>query len=977
MPRQTIVPVVWTSEGAGRYGGSTANFWNRTLQYDAAEVAEFSSPAFQRAPKSPQDAQLAAAGWPGNVFKRTLQRKLPAPPKQAPASAAWFEWLSERCTLVYPDFRYDGKVFHIDLRKGQVHFYVLISYRTTPRVGIWTHELLRLRIRGTPLRPFDGTHGAEWPGPDDMQAPGQPSDVLFAVHPDGREEHARDLWANPLSEIVIAVGPAPHVYLQPTHLEAERVWVEDDTGVVLSKDSRRPAQWQGYRGDEIGRFTRVWVNRDKVTPVLRSAVGYAPGATWDRRNKLVLYTYWKRFRKLTNWFKGEKLFDYDFSMPDDVLKFHSFLLIEPLSDPWLAKPTAAQFRERCVHAERLAYDHFRLPHTRGAAPVPRLAANEDEQEAAEDSEDEAEDEAEADESSRTSLAGFPPRCTLVWGRLDGVVGKLPDAALRITHVGAGGDASEFAVKDVSKIAFPEPSDGFHAVAQSSLLNTPQLSSMYSTTGSRCHLVLCFEPLLTYGTLELNTSDVFFAQAAHAADDDAGRSPYEVRAGGRIFLKPQFHAFVFEAFYDNFVRGSLDKVADQLGKLVLVEFPIYHPHMLIGRGDDELLKRPQTFLDSVYRAADGTLTLVDMKTLMQARPPHARLLDPKNLRQVVTNALFFQLMTRLRLKRVALASVTRQGTVTLVQVDLLQCTAVTTAAALTPLKGGAAVRTLMNTGTRFAVDARLKIPALDDLGVDTSAEGVAGEPMPDWLTLPKAPAPAPPPPPPPPPAQRPRRASPPPRRTASPSPPPPIGAPLDNLYVNPELAAQAVVAPAMGGGSIVGAVGASTAVTRADINDRIGVACELLFDTLSAPEKAKLRGRADALFKHLAHGALFNPERVADAVVEAVDTPALNEPRHYAPAFSEEELRPEVLQVLIRTTQRALNAAVVHQFARTRSERANAEVADGVTTREFLESVLHHSRRDLWTADAVGWAEGRVDGVIALVHGELEQFLRSR
>ena len=134
---------------------------------------------------------------------------------------------------------------HIDLRKGQVHFFVLISYRTTPGAGIWTHELLRLRIRGTPLRPFDGTQGAVWPGPDALQAPGVASDVLFELHPDGREQHAPDVWSSPLSDLVIAVGPAPHVYLQPTHLEEQRVWVEDDTGVVLSKDSQRPAQWQG------------------------------------------------------------------------------------------------------------------------------------------------------------------------------------------------------------------------------------------------------------------------------------------------------------------------------------------------------------------------------------------------------------------------------------------------------------------------------------------------------------------------------------------------------------------------------------------------------------------------------------------------------------------------------------------------------------------------------------------------------------
>jgi hypothetical protein len=32
---------------------------------------------------------------------------------------------------------------------------------------------------------------------------------------------------------------------------------------------------------------------------------------------------------------------------------------------------------------------------------------------------------------------------------------------------------------------------------------------------------------------------------------------------------------------------------------------------------------------------------------------------------------------------------------------------------------------------------------------------------------------------------------------------------------------------------------------------------------------------------------------------------------------------------------------------------------------------------MWTEDAVEWAEGRVDGVIALVRGELERFMRSR
>jgi hypothetical protein len=489
--------------------------------------------------------------------------------------------------------------------------------------------------------------------------------------------------------------------------------------------------------------------------------------------------------------------------------------------------------------------------------------------------------------------------------------------------------------------------------------------------------MCFDSILKPGTREIDADGPLCIPSTRAGSDK--RSPYQRSEGGVVSLKPKFHRFVFEAFYVAFVRGALTKLNTHLGDLVLTEFPVFHPHLLVGRGAGALLKRPQTVLDSVYRSAtDGKLTLVDLKTLMEARSPNYRLLNVKNLRQVIANALYFELMTKLRIARVALAYVSRSGSVTLVSVNLARCAAVTATATLAPLKGGdGGVRYLFNTATHVGVSTRIRIEAFDALGVDTSSEAV-GEPLPSWLVLPKAapPAPAPSPPsPPPPPAPRQRRQTPP--RTASPSPPPAIGEPLDDLYVSPDLAAQAVVAPTTGGGSIVGAVGAATAATRADINNRIGIACEMLFDTLTAPENARLRGRADALFQHLAHGALFNPERVADTVVEAVDTPALNQPRHYAAAYSEEELRPEVLQVLIRTAQRALNAAVVHRFARTRSERADAEVAEGVTTREFLESVLHHSRRDLWTEDAVEWAEGRVDGVLALVRGELESFLSSR
>ena len=145
--------------------------------------------------------------------------------------------------------------------------------------------------------------------------------------------------------------------------------------------------------------------------------------------------------------------------------------------------------------------------------------------------------------------------------------------------------------------------------------------------------------------------------------------------------------------------------------------------------------------------------------------------------------------------------------------------------------------------------------------------------------------------------------------------------------------------------------------------------------LKSTVKAKLRGRADELFQHLARSrALFPRERVADGTVDTMKHEALNQPARYPREFADERLRPEVVQALIRTGQRALNLLVVHEFARTRGQRAQAQVADGVTTQEFLEKVLHHSRRDLWTIQAVEFAEGQVDGVLAKIEEELKSFL---
>jgi hypothetical protein len=287
-------------------------------------------------------------------------------------------------------------------------------------------------------------------------------------------------------------------------------------------------------------------------------------------------------------------------------------------------------------------------------------------------------------------------------------------------------------------------------------------------------------------------------------------------------------------------------------------------------------------------------------------------------------------------------------------ELEACGAVTKAALLQPL--AKATHVITYTADRFAVNKQLKVTALDDLGAATGDE--AGVPLPAGLKPPEAPAPvqhlqaappaaaeeeeeAPPPP-------RRRRSR---RRSSSGS-----EAIVGALYEAGEAGAAAAAGvsedeapspPAQQG----------TLEERRGINERIGEACEEMFDSLPAASKSRLRGRAQDLFQHLAAShTLFPPLQTADGAV--VPTP----PARLAPA----DTRPLLVQALIRTAQRALNHAVTARFARTRAERARAQVAEGVELREFLEEVAHHARRDLWTRDAVDFAEEHVEAVLAML-----------
>ena len=493
------------------------------------------------------------------------------------------------------------------------------------------------------------------------------------------------------------------------------------------------------------------------------------------------------------------------------------------------------------------------------------------------------------------------------------------------------------------------------MANSGLLISPQLSSLYSSVGTRAHLVLSYKPLIADpATRVLDDSKALYVQMRHVRATDKS-SPYEVE-DNRIILKPVFYAWVFEAFYEQFVQHVFAALA---GTPRLVEYPVYHPHLLVGRTG--VLKVPQTFLDAIYRLPDGSLTLVDYKTLMQARPPNYRLRDLKNLRQIVANAAFFQAMTKIRLQRAALVYITRMGTLTVVTLELDACGAVTKSALLRPLANS--THSITYTSERYAVNKQLKVLTLNELGAATGEE--AGLPIPPELRPPPG-APAV--------AQQAAAAPPAPAVQQEEEPPPRRRSRRRRSSGDEAIVGALFEAGAAGAAAAVGVsdddapeppAQQDTLDERNKINERIGEACEAMFDSLPAASKSKLRGRAQDLFQHLASSAaLFPPIVTADG--QATPTP----PARLAPA----DTRPLLVQALIRTAQRALNHAVARRFVRTRGERARAQVAEGVELGEFLGAVAHHARRDLWSQEAVQWGDEHVAVVLETVKEELMRFL---
>lgn len=117
---------------------------------------------------------------------------------------------------------------------------------------------------------------------------------------------------------------------------------------------------------------------------------------------------------------------------------------------------------------------------------------------------------------------------------------------RVVSKASGDELDDWA----SRLEFTTPDDPFYLAANSSLLNSAQLSSLYSSTGTRVHLILALSPMLGAGdrsNVFVHSDTVVMTQLNHLRSENSKHSPYEL-AGSVVSLKPGFVSFVFDDFH---------------------------------------------------------------------------------------------------------------------------------------------------------------------------------------------------------------------------------------------------------------------------------------------------------------------------------------------------------------------------------------------------------------------------------------------
>ena len=340
---------------------------------------------------------------------------------------------------------------------------------------------------------------------------------------------------------------------------------------------------------------------------------------------------------------------------------------------------------------------------------------------------------EEEELGAAQTAGFPQSMCIPWSRMKSPVGikwkeiyaKTRFIAFSAGNLNAPPDVDEFSYEDGPDTFFSmnawEPNrDAFYTVIKSGLLINAQLSSLYSTVGTRGHLRVAARRLCQGHAARCGPGGSDLHDYVHMGKHDARTmffapaelapmprySPYRVVPSAeegfqpmrgmscdvfdfcdsqeRVFgLKqytqlPNAHMEFMVQECVRALRRSNGEKDDGLLRATMcsVELPVLNPFLLQSRSDnDKRCVMVQSQADFVFHVTDlhtesdrsvrasqqrGRLVMGEFKLLMETNTPRSSVCNTKNIRQVMTNAYMLESMLNVRLSYGVIFYLTRRG-----------------------------------------------------------------------------------------------------------------------------------------------------------------------------------------------------------------------------------------------------------------------------------------------------------------------------
>lgn len=238
---------------------------------------------------------------------------------------------------------------------------------------------------------------------------------------------------------------------------------------------------------------------------------------------------------------------------------------------------------------------------------------------------------------------------------------------------------------------PDITDPLYIISKSSMMNSAQLSGLYATIGSRNHFRLAAHALVgdlpaapgnaPVSLARYTATGVFFAPLLNPTE------PYHRDNLGNVTATNVWLEFArandASLRYDQFTRFARDKfVLSETGENILacafssyagktydfelagIEVPVFNPQCIFAH--KKTFRFFQTQADFVGlltprapEVGDTEVVVGDYKFLMESNNPQSRVLNWKNVSQVLTNAMLFEKMTGVRPTYGALIYFTRR------------------------------------------------------------------------------------------------------------------------------------------------------------------------------------------------------------------------------------------------------------------------------------------------------------------------------